>query len=399
MFQRQLVFLLQLVAWLFACSAMPPNPRLEWSGKFPMNWEAGQSVIVRDVVYFSNFDFTDGTAQGTTSIIAAYNMTDRKLLWHIERQPLIPMANDGERLFVLTGKGIEAISTQDGSTLWQTVVGTAKSDHYYDELLSTDGWLFYSASQSDTTKLYALKAQTGELMWMTSLDAPMDWFKPDPYRGRWNEHRAVNYYGGQLYVRMTTDISGNDKFQFKLTALDALNGSKMWDFPFETPTTRGDSPPFAASNPAYGEQAIYLSTFGSTTYSLRRDNGKVLWTRKLNLDHLFYINDEIIALGDREIVEGINPQTGDMKWSVPLIGGSASMIPPPVFLNGYLIWYIGGLNKGEVSVIDLRSGERVHTAQPSFPSDCSTFPTALALYKERVYLTTLDCIHSFDLSR
>lgn len=378
-------------------SVVSPTLKLEWNDKLPMDLRVEQAVVVRDVVYFSNFGLTAEGAQGATPTIAAFNLSTRKLLWQVEQKPLIPIDSDGERLFALMDRGIAAISIKDGSTLWQTSVTPEYNDSYYDKLLARDGWVFYSHNYSDTNTLYALNAQTGAIVWTTPLAAPIDWLEPNEGRSFWNEFRAIDYDRGIFYARVVIDLSGKEKFRFALIALDAKDGHKLWDFPFETPVTRGDGPPGAASRLAFSEQAVYFGAFGGTSYALRRDTGQVLWKRTMDMVRPVYIDDQIIAVSGYGKVANVDARTGDLKWAIPYMDRGLGMLSPFVIHNGYLVFYVSDSQGGQLSVVAIKSGKKVSTLPMNSPHDCGEFPPVFTLYGEHLYLMTLKCVYSFQM--
>jgi outer membrane protein assembly factor BamB len=351
---------------------------------------AQQALIVDDVVYLSNFGLTT-TGSATTSIISAVDLTTNKVLWNIEERPRAAMTSDGNHLYVLTDSGIVAISTTDGSRLWQTSVDLASS-HEGDEILARDGWVFFTHSGGNTSELYALNAQTGSIVWTNSLTVAADPFKPVAGPAYWDKYSVMVYDHGTLYVRMLGS-------RVMLIALDARDGHKLWDFSFDIAEWRGEGPPGAASSPAFTEQALYFGAFGGTFYALQRDTGKVLWKHQVDVDLPVYIDDQIIAISSYQNVGALDAQTGDLKWTVPFINGGIGTLSPFIFSNGYLFFYSGDSNKGQLSAIDLKSGRIVFTLQPAFSNGCDTlFPVAFVLSDDNLELVTLNCVSRFQIS-
>jgi outer membrane protein assembly factor BamB len=388
------------------CPVEPPSTprgspvlRLEWSEELPMDWRAEQSLVDQRAAYFSNFGLTRGGLREATPIIAALDLNTRKLLWRIEQTPLIPMTTDGERLFALTDRGIVAISTTDGSTLWQATVTVDKRAGSASEMLAGDGWLFYNAG-TDTGELYALDAQSGAIVWTNSLGVRTDRFKPVGGPLYWDKYRAMAYDRGRVYIRVITDLSGGKEFRFALVCLDAWNGHRRWDFPFAVPATRGDAPPGAASSPAFSEQAVYFGTHAGISYALQQDTGEVLWQRGTSTDYSpVYVTGQIVSISGYQTVASLDAMTGDLKWAVPFADSGIGMLSPLVFLDNYLVFYSGEPDTGQLSVVDLYSGKVAFTLRPDFPANCSPlFPVAFAAYGEYVYLVTMNCIHAFRVS-
>ena len=174
----------------------------------------------------------------------------------------------------------------------------------------------------------------------------------------------------------------------------------MWNFPFDIPATQGGGPPGAASLPAFSERAVYFGAFGGISYALDRDTGKVLWEREVDVDpNPVYINDQIITISGSQTIAALDAQTGALKWTVPFMDNGIGMLSSFIFSNEHLIFYASDGDRGQLSVVNIGSGEVVFTLHPDFPRDCRPLlPVAFAIRGERLYLVTLNCIHSFQAS-
>ena len=385
-----------------AQTALPYTPplELEWSEKLPTGWRAEQASIVSDVLYFTNFGLTK-QGNSTASIIAAFDMNKRELLWHIDIESLIPIVVDSGHLVALTKNGIVAISTTNGSIVWQTAV-PLEGIPYYDEILVKGGRVFYINNKSE---LYALNAKNGEILWIASLP-PKDSLRTTADRPIRNY--AMTYYNDTLYIRVVKDRINS---RFMLVALNVQDGQNMWEFSFNILDMRGDSPPAAASRLAFSEKVIYFGGFGGGTYALQQSTGELLWKREYSIRRPVYTDDRIIADASYMTASGyynggivaLNSQTGDFEWIVPfeeywgLLGSGASF----ALHNNYLIFYSRGSDESvdaQISVINIETGELVFTLHPTFPDSCTSMSSLVfSVQDEHLSLITLDCVHRFQI--
>ena len=78
---------------------------------------------------------------------------------------------------------------------------------------------------------------------------------------------------------------------------------------------------------------------------------------------------------------------------------SIGMLSPFVSSDEHLIFYASDNDRGQLSVVDIDSGETILSLSPDFPGECHVLlPVAFAAYKDHLYLATLNCVHSFQAS-
>jgi outer membrane protein assembly factor BamB len=398
--RKHIILFFSLLVILVACNTpITPSLDLEWSQVWPDGLRAEQALIVQDVVYFSNFGLTMGGSPESTPIIAAFDLNTREMLWSVEEKPLVPMVNDGKRIFVFTQEGIVAISTMDGSTLWQTAI--ADNDYHNGELLVGDGQVFCLDHRGRSSNLYALDSRTGVIEWTVSLTEPTDWFIPVGGPIYWQTYHTMSYDRETLYLRILNPLAGVE-FQCALLALDTTDGHRLWEFPFDVTGIRGEGlPGGAASLPVFSEQAVYFGAFGKTSYALDRATGQMLWERESSIEaNPIYVDGHIITVSGYQTIAALDVQTGSVDWMVPFMENSiGGVLSPFVFSDEHLIFYTSDNDRGQLSVVDVDSGEIILSLSPDFPDECRLLsPVTFAAYGEHLYLVTLDCVHSFRAS-
>lgn len=409
---RKYLILLLLTALLTACIGYtsPPAPKhfpgtmanerpeLELITTVNLPIRAEQALFQDHNVYFTNFGLTFGGAP-TMPFIAALDVQTNKLLWQANQRPWISLAIDDQNLFILLDDGISAFSLPGRLAIWQSPIHCDKYSNQYvmsgcigAEILAKEGKVFFAAGHL----LYSMNAKDGSVLWTYVLPHGIDSFKPVASSGYEDEYRALAYAGDILYARTG--------YPWQILAIDANTGKELWKFSFDIPDWKGESPPGAASRIAFSEQAIYFGTFGNKRYALDRKTGSILWEKSGAMDEPLYHNGLIIAVTDYQTVGGIDAQTGDILWSVPFIDNDNDIgdLSPFVIHNGYLIFYAASAvsnDIGQITAIDLKTGEVVYTLRSIFPKDCApSLPTMFSFQNENLYLATIKCLHTFRLS-
>ena len=188
---------------------------------------------------------------------------------------------DGETIYLGSlDHHIYALSTKDGSLLWEYKAGGAIAS----SPTLGEGGLFFSAFDG----LYALEAESGALRW--HLPSP-SWFWARPL-----------FSEGKVFA-------GSQEGKFY--GLDATTGELLWE-----PVATGGPFNFA---PALGEGVLVIGS--DKVYGLDPETGQVLWARELGApvagdlvvaDGVAYIQTKDLA------VFALKAKGGEVPWSFPL---------------------------------------------------------------------------------
>jgi outer membrane protein assembly factor BamB len=175
-------------------------------------------------------------------------------------------------------------------------------------------------------RVLCLSAADGKLLWKHEYDCPYNVSYPAGPRC------TPTVHGGKVY---TLGAMGN------LACLDAVKGDAVWsrdlkkDYGIPAPMWG-----FAGHPLVDGNRLICLAGGkGSTVVAFDKDTGKELW-KALTAKEPGYSSPVIYEAGGRrqlilwsaEAINGLNPETGEVYWTVPLAtyGGMSIMTPRKV---------------------------------------------------------------------
>lgn len=192
------------------------------------------------------------------------------------------------------------------------------------------GLVFFGANDGN---LYALDAQTGELMWKYKIGESIN---SSPvvgnklvYFGAWDKKmHALDIFTGKLKWSYETEDNINSSpaiangmiyfgsWDKKLYALDAITGKLVWSF-----RTKGR----ILCNPKVAGKLIYFGSEDGIWYALDACSGKVEWTFTRELDseddeELGYkcvgsYHDIVYFIGSDEKLYALNAVTGNLIWN------------------------------------------------------------------------------------
>jgi outer membrane protein assembly factor BamB len=354
----------------------------------PLEVRVEQAIIVGEVTYFSNFGKTSDGLPGSKSVVGALNLNSGEILWQKEYKPLIPMTTDGSHLFVYTESNeIVAISMNDGALLWNISVDSQSLPF---ELLVGGDQLFYVSVDFSKTSLLAIDGRTGALDWLVSIDGRADMYKPtatSPFSS--DRYRNLSYHDGMLYLRMSN-------VNWMLVAISAIDGSQLWDFPYDVRQTHGDSPPGTASHLAFGDKAVYFGVFGGFSYALDKSTGKMLWKTTGQISSPLYIDQQVIGLWDYQTIASLDANSGEVEWTTRLSDYIDITSPFVIFDKEYLVAYSWKPQENSFTLIDTASGVVISTWQFLLPTNCIPSSVTLVVQELRLYLVTPNCLGKFE---
>jgi outer membrane protein assembly factor BamB len=179
-------------------------------------------------------------------------------------------------------------------------------------------------------RIHCLNAQTGKPIWKQEYDCPYN----------------VSYPAGP---RCTPTVSGGKVYTLgamgDLYCWDAVKGTKIWskdlkkDYKAVTPLWG-----FCGHPLVEGDKLIcVVGGKGSVAVAFNKDTGKEQW-KALTAKETGYCPPTLITAGGKkqvliwhgEAINSLNPQTGDLYWSVPLVPSYGMSIMAPRKLGDYL---------------------------------------------------------------
>lgn len=201
-------------------------------------------------------------------------------------------------------------------------------------------------------RIHCLDARTGKVLWMHAYDCPYSISYPAGPRC------TPTVHGGKVY---TLGAEGN------LLCLDARAGTVRWskafkkDYGVETPIWGFASHPLVDGN----KLICVVGGKGAVAVAFDKDSGKELW-RALDASEPGYSPPTLIRAGGRrqlliwhaEAINSLDPETGKLYWSVPLVPSYGMSIMTPRQSGDYL--FAGGI--GGKAVL-LRLGQDAPTAE------------------------------------
>src|SRR5690606_9106158 len=218
-----------------------------------------------------------------------------------------PVAAEGRVYTMDARRRVSAFDLANGRRLWTRELGRDRSsrEEYFG------GGVSYGEAQVYVTtgfgRLYALSAQTGEVLWESDLGAPL--------------RSGPTYHDGRVYASNTENV---------LTAVDAQDGELLWSYTglAEIASLLGGASPAAAGSTVVG-------AFSSgEVVALLADNGQLLWedslagVRRLEQTaniaqvrgHPVVNEGQVVAISNSNLMLAIDQRTGMPLWEAALGG-------------------------------------------------------------------------------
>jgi len=206
--------------------------------------------------------------------IEARRLADGTVAWKVELRSELPVALDGDRIFVAAGEAIHALKDADGSEEWLAPAGSVMAP-----VLAHAGWVLAATDKG----LTAYRAADGTKVWSRELG---------------NQRVTPTIEGDNLYVPLEDG---------RLVALDLPTGADKWVRHLTGPLSEVLAVPdrvyvrsadkhlycyrandgerdwrilFGAiirGRPAADDKRIYVTSMDNTVRAYRRSNGELLW--------------------------------------------------------------------------------------------------------------------------
>jgi outer membrane protein assembly factor BamB len=289
--------------------------------------------------------------------------------------PFQPVYRDGQvylgyyyaDTFRIHHGAFEALDATTGAARWRREIGTEPagppvvdgSTVYASALVAQE-----SGNPGTVTGLLdALDAQTGKARWERTLDATPS---------------MATAADGRVYVLMREQFSGH------LLALDARDGSVIWDYASDAPLSGGGETANGATNgPLVAGGRVYVwatdrkadGTANSRLVALDARNGSVVWQRQtggIATPPAFNQNGDTLCLSvysqddGTSATMGLATSNGATRWSL----GPSQDIASGCAASGdifYLTQRSGDMKTGSVIALDGQSGRQLWKTPTSAP--------------------------------
>jgi outer membrane protein assembly factor BamB len=228
------------------------------------------------------------------------------------------------------------VDEMTGKEVWRYVIpGIGRNTEVFSKPVEHKDSVIFGSQDGN---VYALSKQTGERVW-TYVDA--DWV---------NGSLAISLRHGLVYVGLSY---GFLKKRGKVVALEIHNGKVRWEIETKNLISSGV---FYSKKKNY----IYFSEVDGTVTVVHARNGRVLWSRVVDLDSvtapiLVEKTNEIVVAGlekERGKISILSADTGVTKITSEIF--SFGLVNNPIVFDGVI--YISSLDKN-LYAIDQKTGK------------------------------------------
>jgi outer membrane protein assembly factor BamB len=292
---------------------------------------AGTPVVKGGVVYVGGYDYTRSRGINIGFIYALDARTGRKI-WSFSG----PVGTSFYESPVLADANLYALSA----------VYTGENRHW-------------------NSAVYAFDSSMGEKLWNYS--AP----------GQFNSLVASgqNVYVSSNFVN-TTDITGGTVYEGYVLALNASNGTRIWDYPTSS----------SIHSPILANDTVYAVSSDGGIYALATSNGKPIWNYSIGLETSSpLLVDGYLYVGSSAGVHCFNASTGAVNWNFNSTYFAGSWgITIPVYINGVI--YVGWNGNARAPAtyyfyaLDALNGDRIWDYTINGTARCSPVVTGSAVY-------------------
>lgn len=201
-------------------------------------------------------------------ILRAFRSADGKLLWehnHGERIYVAPVC-DGERVYVSTSKWIEAVSCEDGKSVWKQPIYRGGEMALWPRRAPGKKKVQMLYVGGADGIMYGYLAWSGVCRWKISMmnDVPPDPEGFDGERARLGDSlarpRGVCTDGRTVYQGIFD--------QSRVVAFDGANGDQRWSF-----STKG----WVGAAPAVDGNDVFIGSQDTMIYCVNKDTGEKKW--------------------------------------------------------------------------------------------------------------------------
>lgn len=235
--------------------------------------------------------------------------------------------------------------------LWSRDLG----EDGYSGISVDDGVLYTLTRRGDQEFAVALDARTGETMWEHGYDAPLP-------------SELIQQFG--IGPRSTPLIVGDRVFTVGISTLlqclDKKTGKMVWSHDLTreyraTPIRFG----YSSSPIAYGDTIILnVGGNGNSVIAFDQATGKEVWKKHdfanshsspmlINVDG----EEQVVIMMAKEVI-GLDPKTGDLKWSHPHTNQQEINVALPIWGPDNIMFISSGYGAGSRALKLTRSGDK-----------------------------------------
>lgn len=250
-------------------------------------------------------------------VVKALDSGNGRVIWSVEKEGLEisggPGAGEGLVLVGTSNGEVLALSQQDGSEVWRSMVSS--------EVLSVPkAALGMVVVHTVDGKLYALNVSDGKIAWMYDRSTPV-----------------LTLRGSSSPV-----FSGNKVIcgfaSGKLIAFDIETGQQIWEATIAVPSGRSELERMVDidGDPVVQAGMIYVATYQGQLAAVAEDSGDVVWRRELSSYAGLGADYEYIYVSDDEdMVWAIDPKNSSSMWKQDKLHGRR--LTAPAVLGGYIV--------------------------------------------------------------
>ncbi len=314
----------ELVAVRLGSTDNPGTPdtdeRVAW--RFPGDADVDLDAVYADPILDGNTLYVAGYSGEVVALDLSFEPP--RIIWlrDLDETIIATPAFDGQTLYIGTEAGaivpITVASGAVGAPIAQA------GERIWSEVLLEDGALYVAALDK---RVRAIRPGGGTI-----------WAQPTELSGAVPGDTAIE--GGLLVV---------GSFDRRLHALDADTGAEEWAF---------DGDGWFWARPVIAGDTVYAASTRGSIYALNAgggDSNRVRW-------HFNQLDSEIraapvlargvlVVAAEEATIWGIDPATGDLRWSAPLPGHR--FLANPLVLDSSLIY---ATTRGDLVEIDPQSG-------------------------------------------
>ncbi len=184
-----------------------------------------------------------------------------------------------------------AINATDGSTVWKVLLNGS----VYGPSALISGLICFSSDG----KVYALNATNGAIVWSTMPK---------------NDYVFSSSFGSNnnniLYTVGYPESAGQTNGALNVVALNALDGSKLWNYTVSGSSIRGFNGGFYALNPIGNN--LYFHVDYLSTYALNAITGQQLWSHS---GRPSTVTDNVVYWNTGNNIEALDASNGKSLWN------------------------------------------------------------------------------------
>ena len=230
----------------------------------------------------------------------------------------------------------------------------------YSGISVDEGVLYTQTRRGDKEFVVALDARSGDTRWEHGYDAPLPSGMSQQF-GIGPRSTPLVFDGKVYTVGVSTLLQCLDKKTGKkIWSHDLTEEYKAWSFRYG----------YSSSPMAYGDTIIVcVGGKGNSIMAFNQNSGDVVWKKHdfanshssptlINVDG----EEQVVVMMATEVV-GLDPKTGDLKWSHPHINQTKINVTLPIWGSDNVLFITSGYGGGSRALKLTRSGDKTNVEE------------------------------------